>query len=123
MAEFAKPGYILNQYDTPLIYSDKIQRQVQSNDKALFTNLTGFAGHSDGCTIVEFTVDSPIPQAGVEFDAAGYAASHTTLTLKFKIAGKTETVRGRVLEESIDTAAGDTTKQSFKFQGGLIARL
>jgi hypothetical protein len=118
--QLAKPGYVLIA-GTPVLFSNSIDRKLASNDKIVHT--VGGTGHSDGVTVVDFTVKNAVPQAGYEFDAYYYATTHVDLVLQFKLAGWIETVEGRIMEDSVTTSPENPTEQTFTFQGVPVGRV
>lgn len=120
MPELSKIGYILYN-GVPVLYSTSVEKDEESGDNAVRTNVLGLAGHSDGAEMANLSVSNAVPQNGYEYNWAAIMRSHTTIDLGFKIAGKTTTIRGRLLTVKVGSAPDKPNNVDFTFQGRVIA--
>lgn len=120
--EFTKPGTVLFGA-RPLLYAKSAKFSIESDDKEVKTLALGLAGFSDGAQSCKLSGDFAIPSTGQEVDWPSLAATHTTVDLGYKVAGKTYQMRGRVMSAEIDTSTDNPTLSTFSFSGFITAIL
>jgi len=119
MAVYSGPGFVLFR-GRPVLQANTVSMDVQTDNKDVNTLLLGRAGHSAGSKKVQISVNSAIPQAGLEFDWVGVANAQQEVPLAFKLANKTYNCTGDVRGVKLDTSTEKANEVSFEFHGIIV---
>ena len=116
MAVYSGPGYVLFE-GVPVLQASNITYNVETDNKDVNTLLLGRAGFSPGPHKVQTSVDSAIPEAGMEVDWPGIARAQLQVSLSFVIAGTTYNATGDVRSVRVTTSTENANGVSFEFHG------
>lgn len=119
MANYSRPGYV-GLDDRILLNAENIDGKLSRTNTDVLTLLLDYAGHSVGPLMVEFTVSSAVPAAGIEGDIVAILVSADELPLTFTYAGSTYNCSGRIDDTTLKTAVGEKNVTSFTFKGKLL---
>ncbi len=116
MAVYSGPGFVLYN-GAPVLQSDTITYDFQTDNKDVNTLLLGNAGFSAGPRKVQVSVSSAVPADGLEFDWIGIANAQQQVNLSFRLAGTTYNCTGDIRSVKLDTSVDKANQVSFEFHG------
>lgn len=119
MAVYSRPGYV-GLDDRILLNAENIDGKISRTNTDVTTLLLNYAGHSVGPMMVEFTVSSAVPAAGIEGGIVAYLIAAGEVPLTFTFAGQTYNCNGRIDDTTLKTAVGEKNVSSFTFKGALL---
>lgn len=104
----------------PMAYVSEVSVSTQSEDKPVKTLKLGLAGFSDGAEMATITLKSAIPQTGRERDYKEFCRRHVTKTFGIRGAGKTYTVKGRIISVDERSSVDNPNEIDLQFQGSIV---
>lgn len=119
MAVYSNPGFI-DYSGVPALQPSSVDFNIETDNKDVNTLLLGRAGHSAGAKSVKASVDSAIPQAGMEIDWVGIANAQAEVNLGFHLAGKVYNCKGDVRSVKLSTSVDKANAVSFEFNGRIV---
>jgi|GEM_PF-3491478 len=119
MALYSSPGFI-DHAGRPALQPSSVDFSLETDNKDVNTLILGRAGHSAGAQSVKASVDSAIPQAGMEIDWVGLARAQVEIPLGFHLAGRVYNCRGDVRSVKLGTSVDKANNVSFEFSGRIV---
>jgi hypothetical protein len=116
---YSQPGFVLYS-GRPVLQASSIDFSIDTDNKDVNTLLLGRAGHSAGSKSVKASVNSAIPQAGMEIDWVGIGNAQAEISLGFHLAGKVYNCRGDVRSVKLGTSVDKANEVSFEFSGRIV---
>jgi hypothetical protein len=86
-----------------------------TNANKVYTIAKGFSGLSLGNREIEGSVENVVPSADFELDVGDFMASLETVKFDIFVGGRTMTIEGFILQDTIHFSAGATSGLSFSF--------
>lgn len=105
----------------PLTEATEIDWEEVSGDKPIETILKGRSGHSNGPESIRCTLKSAVPRLGFETPFLRICRTHTTIQLRFRVAGVEMTAEGRVDSVKATVSSSNPTGLDVSFDGKVIA--
>lgn len=90
MAIYSAPGFV-SYAGVPALQPNSVDFSIETDNKDVHTLLLGRAGHSAGSKSVKASVNSAIPQAGMEMDWVGIGNAQAEISLGFHLAARSTT--------------------------------
>lgn len=100
-----------------VLQSNQVSLDFQSNNNDVSTSLLGRAGHSPGAKKVTVSVDSAVPQGGLEIDWVGLCDAQAEIQLDFVFANRTYSCTGDVRNVSLKHSVDSPNGVSFELHG------
>jgi hypothetical protein len=119
MAIYSAPGFV-DYAGVPALQPNSVDFSIETDNKDVHTLLLGRAGHSAGSKSVKASVNSAIPQAGMEIDWVGIGNAQAEISLGFHLAGKVYNCRGDVRSVKLGTSVDKANEVSFEFSGRIV---
>lgn len=121
MAVYSGPAFI--RYNgRPILQSNKVTLDFQSNNNDVNTSLLGRAGHSTGAKKVVVSVESAVPIGGLEVDWIGLCDAQAEVALDFVFARRTYSCTGDIRSANLSHSVDDANAVNFELHGINTAR-